>query len=60
MQCLEELVFTPTIKDVLVKYMNGVMSVLLCPYGNFRSLTWHAAKHAQTSFNHHHLWCWFS
>ena len=28
-QCLEELVFTPTIKDVLTKYMNGIMSVLL-------------------------------
>ena len=29
-QCLEELVFTPTIKDVLTKYMNGMMSVLIC------------------------------
>ena len=28
-QCLEELVFTPTIKDVLTKYMDGMMSVLL-------------------------------
>ena len=37
MQALEELVFTPTIKDVLVKYMDGMMSVLLlCPYGIFR------------------------
>jgi hypothetical protein len=27
-QCIEELVFTPTIKDVLRKYMDGMMSVL--------------------------------
>jgi hypothetical protein len=26
-QCLDELVFTPTIKDVLTKYMDGMMSV---------------------------------
>jgi hypothetical protein len=30
-QCLEKLVFTPTIKDVLAKYMDGVMSVGLSP-----------------------------
>jgi hypothetical protein len=29
MQCLEELVFAPTVKDVLVKYVDGMMSVLL-------------------------------
>src|SRR6266702_4907612 len=29
MQCLEEFVFTPTVKDVLFKYMDGMMSVLL-------------------------------
>ena len=28
-QCLDGLVFTPTIKDVLTKYMDGMMSVLL-------------------------------
>jgi hypothetical protein len=27
-QSLEELIFTPTIKDVLVKYMDGMMSAL--------------------------------
>jgi hypothetical protein len=30
MQCLEDLVFTPTIRDVFVKYMDGMMSVLSC------------------------------
>ena len=39
MQLLEELVFTPTIKDVLVKYMDGMVSVLLCNYGILQSLT---------------------
>ena len=34
-QCLEEIVFTPTIKDVLVKYMDGMMSV---PYSLYRIL----------------------
>ena len=29
MQLLEELVFTPNIKDILVKYMDGMVSVLL-------------------------------
>jgi hypothetical protein len=37
-QCLEELIFTPTIKDVLVKYMDGMMSVLFNLYGIFQSL----------------------
>jgi hypothetical protein len=35
-QCLEELVFTPTIKAILVKYIDGMMSVLLCPVGSAR------------------------
>ena len=48
MQCLEELVFTPTFKDVLVKYMDGMMSVLLSFHGIFESLTRHAAQHAQS------------
>ena len=39
MQVLEELVFTPIIKDVLVKYMDGMMSVLLCNFGIFQNLT---------------------
>ena len=30
-QCLEELVFTPTIKEVLAKYMDGMMSVRFSP-----------------------------
>ena len=47
MQLLEGLVFTPTIKDVLVKYMDGMMSALSCPRGIFQSLKWHAAKHAR-------------
>ena len=34
MQCLEELVFTTTIKDVLVRYMDGMASVLF----NFRGI----------------------
>jgi hypothetical protein len=38
----------PNIKDVLVKYMDGMMSVLLCPCGIFQNLTWHAAKHVQS------------
>jgi hypothetical protein len=28
MQCLEELVHTPTVKDILVKYMDSMMLVL--------------------------------
>ena len=39
MQLLEGLVFTPIIKDVLVKYMDGMMSALLCPHGIFQNLT---------------------
>ena len=35
MQCLEEFVFTPTVKDVLVKYMDGMTSVL-CASWNLR------------------------
>jgi len=35
MQCLEELVFTPAVKDVLFKYTDGMMSVLLSPRGIF-------------------------
>jgi hypothetical protein len=40
MQFLEQLVFTPTIKDVLNKYMGGMMSVLLCLCGIFQNLIW--------------------
>ena len=29
-QCLEALVFAPTVKNVLVRYMDGMVSVLLC------------------------------
>ena len=47
MQCLQELVFAPTIKDVLVEYMDGMMSVLLSFCGFFENLTRHAAQHAQ-------------
>ena len=47
MQLLEEILFAPTIKEVLVKYMDTMMSVVLCPYGIYQNLTWHAAKHAQ-------------
>jgi hypothetical protein len=45
-QCLEELVFTPTIKDVLTKYMDGMMSVLFSLQKIFENLTRHAAQHA--------------
>ena len=38
-QLLEEIIFTPIIKDVLVKYMDSMMSVVLCPYGIFQNLT---------------------
>src|SRR6266702_7045324 len=48
MQCLEEFVFTPTVKDVLFKYMDGMMSVLLRLCGIFENLTRHAAQHAQS------------
>ncbi|KAF8257931.1 hypothetical protein EI94DRAFT_1708463 [Lactarius quietus] len=45
--CLEELVFKSTINDVLVKYMDGMMSVLSRPWGIFSILTQHAAQHAK-------------
>jgi hypothetical protein len=48
MQCLEELVYTPTMKDVLIKYMGGMMSVLLSLCGIFENLTRHAAQHAHS------------
>jgi hypothetical protein len=48
MQCLEELVFTPIVKNVLVKYMDGMTSVLLSLYGIVQNLTRHAAQHAQS------------
>ncbi len=47
MQCLEDLVFTPTVKDVLVKYIDGMMSVLLRLRGIFENLTQYTAQHAQ-------------
>jgi hypothetical protein len=47
-QCLDELVFTPTIKDVLTKYMDGMMSVLFSLQKIFEKLTRHAAQHAQS------------
>jgi len=47
MQCLEELIFTPTVKNVLVKYMDSMMSVLLSLHEIFENLTWYAAQHAQ-------------
>ncbi|KAH9014678.1 hypothetical protein EDB84DRAFT_1443744 [Lactarius hengduanensis] len=37
--CLEDLVFTTTVKEVLVKYMNGMMSVLSNLHGIFENLT---------------------
>ena len=40
MQCLEGLIFTPTVKEVLVKYMNGMMSVLSCLCGIVQNLIW--------------------
>ena len=45
MQCLEQLVFTPTVKDVLVKYMDGMMSAVLSLNVIFENLTQHAAQH---------------
>ena len=45
MQCLEELVFTPTVKNVLVKYMDGMTSVLLSLRELFENLTRYAAQH---------------
>lgn len=47
MQCLEELIFTPTVKDVLVRYLDGMMSVLSFHRGIHQNLTRSAAKHAQ-------------
>ncbi|KAH9010252.1 hypothetical protein EDB84DRAFT_1136023 [Lactarius hengduanensis] len=46
--CLEELVFTPTIKDVLIKYMDGMMSVQFTFRGIFEDSILHAARHAQS------------
>ena len=48
MQCLEGLVFTPTIKDVLVKYVEGMGSVLLSLRKIFENLTQLAAQHVQS------------
>jgi hypothetical protein len=45
MQCLEELVLTPTVRDVLVKYLDGKMSVLSSLYEIFENLTRRAAQH---------------
>ncbi|KAI9456965.1 hypothetical protein BJY52DRAFT_1416929 [Lactarius psammicola] len=36
-ECLEELVFAPIVKDVLVKYMDGMVSVLLSLRGFFEN-----------------------
>ena len=47
-QCLEQLVFTPTVKDVLAKYMDGMMSALLNLHRLFEDLTQHAAQHVQS------------
>ena len=47
-QLLEGLIYTPTIKDILVKYMDGMMSVTLYPCGIFQNLTWQAAIHVQS------------
>ena len=44
-QCLEELVFAPTINDVLVRYMDGMVSVLLRPRKILVNLTRYAAQH---------------
>ena len=52
MQCLEELVFTPIVKDALVKYMDGMVSVIFSFCGIFENLTRHAAwlAHALTAW----------
>ena len=47
MQCLEELIFTPTVKDVLVRYLDGMVSVLSFHRGIHQNLTRPTAKHAQ-------------
>ena len=45
-QCLEELVFTPTIKDVLSKYIDGMMSVGLSPINHSWNLRYlHSMQH---------------
>ena len=43
-QCLEELVFAATVKNVLVKYVDGVMSVLMT-FVNFERLITHTEPH---------------
>jgi hypothetical protein len=48
MQCLEELVFTPTVKDILVRYVDGMMSVLFILCTIPQNLIRHAAQHAQS------------
>jgi hypothetical protein len=45
-QSLEELIFTPTVKDILVKYMDGMMSVFIRLRNlSWFNLTWNVAQH---------------
>lgn len=41
LQCLEEIVFMPTVSDVLVRYMDGMTLVLLNLPGIFENLIRH-------------------
>ena len=51
-QCLEELVFAPITKNVIVKYMAGMMSVPLTFFEIFENLTWQCST---ASANHDNL-----
>ncbi|KAI9456978.1 hypothetical protein BJY52DRAFT_1187583 [Lactarius psammicola] len=48
---LGELVFTTTVRDVLIKYMDGMMSVPSSRREIFDNLTWLAEQRAQDSFD---------
>ena len=47
-QCLEALVFTPTVKTVLVRYMDGVVLVILNLLEISKTLTRLVVQHAQS------------
>src|ERR1700735_539649 len=51
MQCLQELAFTPTVRNVLLRYKDGMMSVLLSLW-NFREFdTACSAKYGNLAMN---------
>ena len=47
-QCLEALAFAPTVTDILVKYIDGITSVLFSYCGKIENVTQYTARHAQS------------